>query len=105
MKKLLLIPIAALLISCGYDCPEDYKGWEVVGYDYNFSKKMVLKKDCEYKSINLPDYYFNKYNLGDTIGRKTETEKKIHAFIEEQRHFADSVIVRGYTFNQSANLK
>ena len=77
MKHILIILSLFILTSCSPDSAENYKGAIVIGfpyYNYNnftggYRMQIRVKEGDKYsiKTIQIPEYEYNKYHIGDTI--------------------------------------
>lgn len=46
----------------------NYDGWVVIEkHRYNTSYQIIMQKENVIKTINSYEYYYERYNLGDTI--------------------------------------
>lgn len=72
MKKLLLLlPLLA-------GCQEDFEICKYNGRiiaDKNPNYEFVFEKECSIESVEVPSFYFFKYQVGDTIGREPQLER------------------------------
>jgi len=104
--KILIILISLLFISCKevdkYNDPEDYCKFIVVQKQDNSSMNrkgdyyLIVKYNDIYKSLNVPEYYYNIYELGDTMCNKDLIKKRtkiLNKIIDEEyeKYLRDSL--------------
>lgn len=65
-----------------FACVTDYKDWIVRQRDGN---TFIIQKGCVYDTIKLPDYYL-KYELGDTLTRKSESDRELDAAYAQAKY-------------------